>query len=92
MAFLGTPHRGSGFANLGSIAGTIINTFMATASVGVGPRMVKNDVLNHLIYDSDALQDLSTSARNRLGNISVVSCFETEPTPPLSSLVSKQIM
>ncbi|KAF4459721.1 ankyrin repeat-containing [Fusarium albosuccineum] len=77
VAFLATPHRGSTAANLASVFGTIVSTFRAT----------RTDLLNHLIYDSDALQDLNTSARNRLGNISVVSCYEDKPTPPLSSLI-----
>jgi hypothetical protein len=81
VAFLATPHRGSSVANLGSVFGTIVNAFM-------GPRAVRTDLLNHLIYDSDALQKLSTSARNRLGNISVVSCYENNPTAPLTTLVS----
>lgn len=82
VAFLATPHRGSSsVASLGSVFGTIINTFM-------GPRTVRTDLLNHLIYDSDALQQLSTSARNRLGNISVVSCYENKITAPLNTLVS----
>ncbi|KAM0260900.1 hypothetical protein ACHAQJ_002519 [Trichoderma viride] len=80
VAFLATPHRGSSVANLGSVFGTIVNSFM-------GPRAVRTDLLNHLIYDSDALQKLSTSARNRLGNISVVSCYENNPTAPLTTLV-----
>ncbi|PNP78173.1 hypothetical protein FNYG_08490 [Fusarium nygamai] len=87
VVFLGTPHRGSTVANLGSICGVIVNTFWSTASAGVGPRTVRTDLLNNVIYDSDALQDLTMSARVRLGSISVVSCFETEPTPPLSSLI-----
>ncbi|KAH6873842.1 hypothetical protein B0T10DRAFT_234496 [Thelonectria olida] len=87
VAFLATPHRGSTAANLGSVFGTIINTFRATASAGMAPRAVRTDLLSHLIYDSDALQDLSMSARNRLGNISVVSCYENKPTAPLSSLI-----
>ncbi|KAG4253672.1 hypothetical protein FPRO03_07632 [Fusarium proliferatum] len=87
VVFLGTPHRGSTAANLGSVCGAIVNTFWSTASAGVGPRTVRTDLLNNLIYDSDALQDLAMSARVRLGSISVVSCFETEPTPPLSSLI-----
>ncbi|PTB38647.1 hypothetical protein M441DRAFT_145727 [Trichoderma asperellum CBS 433.97] len=80
VAFLATPHRGSSVASLGSVFGTIINAFM-------GPRAVRTDLLNHLIYDSDALQKLSTSARNLLGNISVVSCYENNPAAPLSTLV-----
>ncbi|KAM5521100.1 ankyrin repeat protein [Fusarium oxysporum f. sp. phaseoli] len=87
VVFLATPHRGSTVANFASVVGTIINTFRATPSAGMGPRAIRTDLLNHLIYDSDALQDLNMSARNRLGNICVVSCYEDKPTAPLSSLI-----
>ncbi|KAK6708877.1 hypothetical protein SNK04_009822 [Fusarium graminearum] len=84
VVFLATPHRGSGTANLASICGSIVNSF---ASAGLGPRAVRTDLLKTLIYDSDALQDLTMSARNRLGNIHVVSFYETLPLSmgPLSS-------
>jgi hypothetical protein len=86
--FLATPHRGSNAANLASICGSIVNSF---ASAGLGPKTVRTDLLKTLIYDSDTLQDLTMSARNRLGNVHVVSFYETLPLPmgPLSpSLVS----
>ncbi|EXK26983.1 hypothetical protein FOMG_16422 [Fusarium oxysporum f. sp. melonis 26406] len=84
VVFLATPHRGSNAANLASICGSIVNSF---ASAGLGPKTVRTDLLKTLIYDSDTLQDLTMSARNRLGNIHVVSFYETLPLPmgPLSS-------
>ncbi|XXH02007.1 hypothetical protein Hte_008372 [Hypoxylon texense] len=83
IAFLGTPHRGSNLATFGSIAANIINTF----SPVIQPSIVKRDLLDHLNFDSDALQDLFLSFRNRLANIAVVSFYETRPIHPLSSLV-----
>ncbi|KAI0598549.1 hypothetical protein F4775DRAFT_592269 [Biscogniauxia sp. FL1348] len=87
ITFLGTPHRGSHVANLGSIVGSIVNCFMLTTSTGGQSAMVRTDLLNHLNYDSSVLQDLFLSSRNRLQNMAVVSFYETEPTPPLSSLI-----
>ncbi|KAH6951968.1 hypothetical protein DER45DRAFT_491815 [Fusarium avenaceum] len=87
VIFLATPHRGSQSANLGHIVGTIVNTFRTTVTAGLGPRLVRTDLLQTLIYDNDTLEDLSMSARSRLGNIAVVSCYENEPTAPSQSLI-----
>lgn len=83
IVFLGTPHRGSDLATLGSVVGNIINSLAV-----IQPGVVKRDLLDHLNYDSSALQDLVLSARNRLNNIAIVSFYETEPMPPFSSPVS----
>ncbi|KAK2778956.1 ankyrin repeat protein [Colletotrichum kahawae] len=91
IVFLGTPHRGSSIANLGSVVGNIINTFLSSTSAGLNKRMLKTDLLDFLKQDGKALQDLSMSVRNRLGQLKIVSCYETEPTPPLSSLVVDRI-
>ncbi|KAK5994802.1 Vegetative incompatibility HET-E-1-like protein [Cladobotryum mycophilum] len=87
IVFLGTPHRGSDTANLGSILGTIVNICAATSTGGVLSRTVRTGLLDHLTRDSSVLQELLLSARNRFRNIAVVSFYETEPTPPLSTLV-----
>ncbi|CEI40386.1 unnamed protein product [Fusarium venenatum] len=78
VVFLATPHRGSGTAKLANICGSIVNSF---ASAGLGSKPVRTDLLQTLIYDSDALHGLTLSARNRLGNIHVVSFYETLPLP-----------
>ncbi|KAI1504195.1 hypothetical protein F5X99DRAFT_372815 [Biscogniauxia marginata] len=87
VTFLGTPHRGSHIANLGNIVGNIINACMLTTSTNGQPAIIRTDLLNHLNYDSSVLQDLFLSARHRLQNIAIVSFYETEPTPPFSSLI-----
>lgn len=89
VVFLATPHRGSQSASLGNVIGTIINTFRTTVTAGLGPRSVRTDLLQTLIYDNDALEDLSMSARSRLGDIAVVSCYENEPMAQSPSLVSR---
>ncbi|KAM0215059.1 hypothetical protein ACHAQD_008567 [Fusarium lateritium] len=87
VVFLATPHRGSQSANLGNIVGTIINTFRTTVTAGLGSGPIRTDLLQSLVYDNDALEDLSMSARRRLGNMSVVSCYENEPTDRSPSLI-----
>jgi hypothetical protein len=88
VIFLGTPQRGSGVANIGAIAGRVINTCAMAASAGLQTRIVRRDLLDNLSFDSKALHDLSVSVRNRLLNMEVVSCYETKPLSPFNCLVS----
>lgn len=48
---------------------------------------IRTDLLGNLKYDSVALQHLSTSVRQRLADLEVVTFYETSPTPPLGRLV-----
>lgn len=86
IVFLGTPHQGSNCANLAMAIGGMLNANpLATRSTSA---VVKAGDLKLLTYNSGPLQDLILSARHRLQNLMVVSFYETEPTPPLNSLVS----
>jgi hypothetical protein len=86
IVFLGTPHRGSGTANLGNLVGTMVNTFLKAASAGLQTKTIRTDLLRHLESDSKALQELTDSVRNRLGGIQIVSFYETEPESLWSSV------
>jgi hypothetical protein len=88
VIFLGTPQRGSGVANIGAIAGRVINACAMAASAGLQNQIVRRDLLDNLSFDSKALQDLSLSVRNRLLDMQVVSFYETEPLSPFNCLVS----
>lgn len=88
VVFLGTPQRGSDMANIGAIAGRVINACAMAASAGLHNRIVRRDLLDNLSFDSKALQDLSISVRNRLLDMDVVSFYETKPLSPFSCLVS----
>lgn len=79
IVFFGTPHRGSGTANLGNLVGTMINTFLKAASAGLQTKIIRTDLLRHLESDSKALQELADSVRDRLGSLQIVSFYETEP-------------
>ncbi|KPM39876.1 hypothetical protein AK830_g6697 [Neonectria ditissima] len=86
VTFLATPHAGSDGANLASVVLTIVNTFNTATTAGLRPRVARTELLDYLGRNSDALQDLLVSARHRLHNLSVVSFYETQATPPLSFL------
>jgi hypothetical protein len=85
IIFFGTPHRGSGTANLGNLVGTMVNTFLKAASAWQ-TKTIRTDLLRHLESDSKALQGLAESVRNRLGSLQVVSFYETEPESPWPSV------
>ncbi|ETS79976.1 hypothetical protein PFICI_07505 [Pestalotiopsis fici W106-1] len=79
VVFLGTPHKGSEAADIGKIVGRIINLAV--------PKATRTDLLGHLGENSQALRELASSFRHRLCNLEVVTFYETQPIPPLSSLV-----
>lgn len=81
VIFLGTPHRGSSVARLGSVVGSIINF------PGLPMKAVRTDLLDYLKLGSCHLQDLAVSVRNRLADLAVVSFYETEAQSPLPSVV-----
>jgi hypothetical protein len=82
--FLGTPHKGSNAATLGTLVGRIVNTFVAATSAGLQTRATRTDLLDYLSYDSKHLQDLAVSVRNRLADLTVISFYESEAQYPLS--------
>jgi len=84
VIFLGTPHRGSDVANLGSIVGRILNTCITATSAGMQTRAIKTDTLDYLKPDSKELQSLANSVRNRLFNLKVISFYENAKQPPFS--------
>ncbi|KXX73339.1 Ankyrin repeat domain-containing protein 50 [Madurella mycetomatis] len=86
VVFLGTPHKGSNAATLGTLVGRIVNTFVAATSAGFQTRLIRTDLLDYLSYDSKHLQDLGVSVRNRLADLAVVSFYESEAQYPLSVL------
>lgn len=79
VIFLGTPHRGSDVANIGVIAGRVLNACAMATSVGLQNRIVRRDLLDNLSFDSKALQDLSVSVRNRLLSMEIVSFLRPSP-------------
>jgi len=86
VIFLGTPHRGSRIAALGSVVGTIVNL------PGLPAKAVRTDLLDYLKPGSRHLQDLAISVRNRLAGLTVVSFYESEVQHPLASVVSVEIV
>ncbi|CAM1505855.1 Fc.00g114920.m01.CDS01 [Cosmosporella sp. VM-42] len=66
--------------------GTLYGDILSAALTTQTP-MIKTDLLDYLHYNGRLVQDLSISVRNRLGNMTVVSFYETAPTPPLSTLL-----
>ncbi|KAB5551245.1 hypothetical protein GE09DRAFT_1204258 [Coniochaeta sp. 2T2.1] len=83
VVFMGTPHRGSGFATKGSAIGKVVNLF----TLG---EVIRTDLLGHLEYDAAPLLELTISVRNRLQNLKVVSCVERNRLLPMTPVVVEE--
>ncbi|KAB5580049.1 hypothetical protein GE09DRAFT_904211, partial [Coniochaeta sp. 2T2.1] len=86
VVFMGTPHRGSGVANAGNFVGRVVN-MCHFASLPLQGKAIRTDLLENLSYDAKPLLDLAISVRNRLQNLKVASCYETEALHPFDFLV-----
>ena len=78
IMFMGTPHRGSDIAKTAANFAAVANLPQAVPGLSffVGP--VRADLFNLLIRDSSILDDIDDSFRHRIGNIVIMSCYETE--------------
>jgi hypothetical protein len=79
IVFLGTPHRGSGFAN------TLNNILRASPTAGT------KIYINELEKGSGTLEDINEQFKNICGDLRLVSFYETlktTVTPGLKFMVS----
>src|SRR5271168_1310011 len=88
IMFMGTPHRES------DIAKTVVNLAAATNLPHVFPGLsffvapIRTDLLKVLVRDSPILDSIDDSFRDRIGNIIIMSCYETEFLKGLQKLAS----
>jgi hypothetical protein len=80
ILFLSTPHRGSESVKWPLLLANIVNVS------GLGS--ARDDLLKSLEKDSEELLAISTSFRNQVRGAKIISCYETNTAPLLSSLVS----
>lgn len=74
VVFMGTPHQGSGIADMGAILAKIINV----ASIGLGPGRVREELIEILRPDCERLMDLSEGFRHE--TIKVITFYEMQAT------------
>lgn len=86
ITFLGTPHRGSQVASLGTIVATIIEICSKASTVGLfqPAPVIRGDLLKQLKADAQSLDNLADDVKNRFENMTVVSFYETEPYKSLT--------
>ncbi|KAJ5035234.1 hypothetical protein J3E74DRAFT_470296 [Bipolaris maydis] len=87
IVFFGTPHRGSTVADVGKMIGRVVNMCMRASLITGISGSIRDDLLTILESNSQALNDLAVSSRNRLRNLEIVTFYETEMMPGLSELV-----
>ena len=70
IIFLGTPHRGSGKADIATVVADVIKTTYPG---------IKTQILESLRRDSIVLRDLADDFRNIHSQLEIVSCYELKP-------------
>ncbi|KAL6160786.1 hypothetical protein ACJQWK_02202 [Exserohilum turcicum] len=90
IVFFGTPHRGSAVADVGKMIGRVVNMCMRASLITGISGSIRDDLLTILESNSQALNDLAVSSRNRLRNLEIVTFYETEMMPGLSELIVHQ--
>lgn len=79
VVFLGTPHRGSRFADLGKVLGDMAKALHVS---------VNTPLLKDLAQSSAALLALAQSFRPRASALRIETFYETEITVPMGKVVS----
>ena len=88
IMFMGTPHRGSAIANTAVNLATIANFRQKVPGLSFLVKPIRTDLLKVLIRDSPILDDIDNSFRHRIGNITIMSCYETVRIEILQKLAS----
>ena len=86
--FMGTPHRGSGIAAAAKPLSKLINLGLSLSGTSAMTGVMRTDLFKLLSHESTQLGDINESFIHRVGNISVLSCYETEVPRGLQQLVS----
>lgn len=71
IIFLGTPHRGSHYANIGTAVANVIKLTYPG---------IETQIIESLRKDSFVLRDLADDFRNLHSDFRIVSCYEQKPT------------
>lgn len=74
-------------ADVGKMIGRVVNMCMRASLITGISGSIRDDLLTILESNSQALNDLAVSSRNRLRNLEIVTFYETEMMPGLSELV-----
>ena len=86
--FMGTPHRGSEVAKTAVNLAAVANLPQVVPGMSFFVSPIRTDLLKVLIRDSPILDNIDDSFRHRIGNITIMSCYETELIQGLQKLVS----
>lgn len=81
--FLGTPHRGSQTADLGSVISDVVNVAAKLGSLGLAKKPLQVGILNELRVGSKALRELHETFVKRASHPSqlpICSFIETQDT------------
>lgn len=87
VVFLGTPHRGSTVADLGTILGNIGNAVWSATGSHRWKVAISTSLLHALKSNSNELNDINEVFIQRASALSIETFFETYLTQPVGTLV-----
>ncbi len=87
VIFMGTPHQGSKFANMGKTLGEIANVALYMTGSNSITGGVKTSLLRDISLNSSTLRGITRSFRQRSSALRISTFYETEITPPTGTIV-----
>ena len=88
IMFMGTPHRGSDIAASLSPLIEVVNFGLKYSGGSLITGSMRNDLINMLSRNSNALDEINESFMPRAKNIRIVCCYETRNPDNMNRLVS----
>jgi ankyrin repeat domain-containing protein 50 len=88
IMFMGTPHRGSQLATALSQMAKITNFWLHASHASAFAGSMRTDLIDALSRDSEKLDEINESFKQRAKKMTILSCFERVKVRGSSHLVS----
>jgi hypothetical protein len=85
---MGTPHRGSGIATAAKNLTALANLGLAVSGALFFVSPMRTDLLRALQRESSTLEIIQDDFSHLAGNLTIISCYETEIFHGLQRMVS----
>jgi hypothetical protein len=87
ISFMGTPHRGSQIAAALSPLAEFANFWLDVSFISNFTGSMRTDLIHTLSRDSEKLDEINESFKQRAKPMTIISCYERVKPPRFSSLV-----
>jgi ankyrin repeat domain-containing protein 50 len=92
VVFLGTPHRGSGIAEMATILGNIANAAFYSTGGRLFNKGVNTTLLQNLTRNSSQLNSIGSVFTKRAVALKIVTFYETFETQGAGTIVSSPFL